>query len=102
MTLQDKLEKGSQYLLDQSEAKLKTLGTFEGAKFVPTDPKAYKKHKSNMEFRLRYVEAVGELLKDHVLLADGLLEFISRIDSNGDITEEDLEGLKKVAERFRV
>jgi len=102
MNLQDKIEKGAEYLIKQTETKLKTLGSVEKGKFTPTDPHIYKKYKTNAEFRLRFVEAVQELMKEHILLSDGILEFISRIDKDGNVEEADLEGLKQFAEKYKV
>lgn len=100
MKLEEKIRKGSKYLVDQCEQKLNGLGAIENGKFIPADPKAYKKHKVNIEFRLRFVEAVEELLKQHILLSEGLIEFIARAEG-GTFTPEDLQGLKEFAEKFK-
>lgn len=101
MNLQEKIEKGVNYIIEQSEQKLSSLGSIEKGVFKPTDPKAFKKHKSQIEFRLKFSQAVEELLKQHILLSDGLLEFINRIDGDGNVLPEDLDGLKKFAEKYK-
>ncbi len=101
MNLQEKIEKGVNYLIEQSEKKLSALGSVENGVFKPTDPKAFKRHKGQVEFRMKFCQAVEELLKQHILLSDGLLEFIDRIDSDGNVSPEDLDGLKKFAEKYK-
>lgn len=101
MNLQEKIDKGVNYLIEQSEKKLSALGSVENGVFKPTDPKAFKKHKTQVEFRMKFCKAVEELLKQHILLSDGLLEFIDRIDGDGNVSPEDLEGLKKFAEKYK-
>ncbi len=101
MNLIDKIQKGNDYLIDQCEAKLNSLGALEKGNFTPKDPKAYNRYKKEAEFRLRYVEAVSELLKQHVLLSEGLLEFINKIDNEGNIEEEEINGLRKFAEKYK-
>lgn len=101
MNLQEKIEKGVNYIIEQSEQKLSALGSIEKGVFKPTDPKAFKKHKNQVEFRMKFCNAVQELLKEHILLSDGLLEFINRIDSDGNVLPEDLDGLKKFAEKYK-
>jgi len=101
VNLIDKIQKGNDYLINQCEAKLNSLGALEKGKFTPTNPKAYNRYKKEAEFRLRYVEAVSELLKQHVLLSEGLLEFINKIDNEGNIEEEEINGLRKFAEKYK-
>tara|TARA_R110001592_G_scaffold114472_3_gene314330 strand:+ start:5286 stop:5594 length:309 start_codon:yes stop_codon:yes gene_type:complete len=101
MKLEEKITKGVDYLLNQSEKKLLALGSIEKGKFIPSDPKSYKKYKTQIEFRLRFVESVQELLKQHLLLSEGLLEFIDRIDGDGNVSEEDIKGLKDFSNKFK-
>lgn len=101
MNLRDKIEKGSKYLVDQCEQKLNGLGAIENGKFIPADPKAYKKHKVNIEFRLRFCDAVDELLKQHILLSEGVVSMVTQLEESGEINEEDLEGLKQYALKFK-
>jgi len=101
VNLKDKIKKGNDYLINQCEAKLNSLGALEKGSFTPADPKAYNRYKKEAEFRLRYVEAVSELLKQHILLSEGLLEFIYKIDNEGNIEEEEINGLRKFAEKYK-
>ena len=101
MNLEDKIKKGIDYLVSQCEEKLNSLSAVDKAGFQPTDPPIEKKYKQQIEFRLRFAEAVQELLKQHILLSDGLLEFVSRIDDKGSVTSEEIEGLKKFAKKFK-
>tara|TARA_B110000444_G_C18819506_1_gene586943 strand:- start:171 stop:479 length:309 start_codon:yes stop_codon:yes gene_type:complete len=101
MTLEEKIKKGVDYLVSQSEDKLNSLSAVDKAGFKPVDPTIEKKYKQQIEFRLRFVESVEELLKQHVLLSDGLLDFISRIDSNGSVSPEDIEGLKQFSKKYK-
>ena len=62
MDLKDKIIKGNNYLVNQCEKKLESLVSLEKGKFIPKNPKAYNTYKKEAEFRLRYVEAVTQLL----------------------------------------
>lgn len=100
MNLEEKIRKGVDYLIEQSENKLNALGSVEKGKFVPTDPVIYKKYKTQIEFRLRFVEAVDELLKQHILLSEGVLAMVKQLES-GEINQEDLDGLKSYASKIK-
>ena len=96
MNTLEKVRKGIDYLVEQSENKLNALGSVEKGKFVPTDPVVYKKYKTQIEFRLKFVEAVEELLKNHILLSDTVLSVIPDLE-DGQIKEEDLKKLEELA-----
>ena len=74
MNTLEKVRKGIDYLVEQSENKLNALGSVEKGKFVPTDPVVYKKYKSQIEFRLRFLSSVEELMIDYVGLKNILEE----------------------------
>lgn len=96
MNTLEKVKKGIDYLVEQSENKLNALGSVEKGKFTPTDPVVYKKYKTQIEFRLKFVEAVEELLKNHILLSDMVLSVIPDLE-DGQIKEEDLKKLEELA-----
>ena len=74
MNTLEKVRKGIDYLVEQSENKLNALGSVETGKFVPTDPVVYKKYKTQIEFRLRFLSSVEELMIDYVGLKNILEE----------------------------
>lgn len=101
MDLEEKIKKGIDYLVSQCEEKLNSLSAVDKAGFKPINPPIEKKYKQQIEFRLRFAEAVQELLTQHILLSDGLLEFISRIDDQGSVTIEDIKGLKEYSKKYK-
>lgn len=100
MNLKDKIIKGNNYLVNQCEKKLESLTLLEKKKFTPKDPKAYNTYKKEAEFRLRYVEAVTQLLNEQILLSEGITKFIDSIDNEGNVEEEDLNVLKNLAKKY--
>jgi len=100
VNLQDKIIKGNDYLVNQCEKKLESLVAVEKGKFTPKNPKAFNSYKKEAEFRLRYVEAVTQLLKEQILLSEGIIRFIDLIDSEGNVEEEDINVLKNLAKKY--
>ena len=99
MNLKDKIIKGNNYLINQCEKKWESLTLSEKKKFTQIDPKAYNTYKKEAEFRLRYVEAVTQLLNEQILLSEGITKFIDSIDNEGNVEEEDLNVLKNLAKK---
>lgn len=100
MNLKDKIIKGNDYLVNQCEKKLESLTSLEKGKFIPKNPKAYNTYKKEAEFRLRYVEAVTQLLNEQILLSEGIINFISLIDNQSNVAEEDIDVLKNLAKKY--
>ena len=95
----EKVRKGITYIVDQSETKLKGLGAIEKGVFKPTDPKAFKKHKQQIEFRLKFTQAVEEVLEDHIRLSQAALALIEEIENNNDVEQANLDYLKELASK---
>jgi len=96
----EKVRKGINYLVNQSETKLNGLGAVENGVFKPTDPKAFKKHKTQIEFRLKFTQAVEEMLEDHIRLSQAALALIEEIENNNDVEQANLDYLKEMASKI--
>tara|TARA_R110001632_G_scaffold125931_1_gene239415 strand:+ start:88 stop:393 length:306 start_codon:yes stop_codon:yes gene_type:complete len=92
-----KIKKGSDYLVDQTEKKLKTLGVVENSTFTPTNPTEYKKYKTNAEFRLRYVEEVRTLSIEYIKMCSLMTELVDKLNKEEEIDVSELDFLKKQA-----
>lgn len=99
MTKLEKIKAGVDYILDQSKSKAKGMDVASKS-FTPLNDKAFKKHKQQLEFRVKFCDLVEDLVKDHTLLKDGVLELFKRIDDGQTLKKEDIVGLRKVAERL--
>ena len=96
MNLEEKVRLGIKYMIDQSEKKLNGLGAIENGVFKPTDPKAFKKHKEQVEFRLKFCLAVEELLTDHVELIAVCKDILKTIEEKSEVKEDSIDSLKKI------
>ena len=96
----EKIKKGSDYLVDQTQKKLSSLGFVENGTFTPTDPKAYKKYKTNAEFRLKYVEEVRTLSIEYIKMCALMTEIVNRLDKEEEIDVSELESLKEQANKL--
>ena len=95
-----KIKKGSDYLVDQTEKKLKTLGVIEGSTFTPTNPTEYKRYKTNAEFRLRYVEEVRTLSIEYVKMCALMTGLVDKLNKEEEIDVSELDFLKKEADKL--
>ena len=80
----EKIKKGSDYLIDQTEKKLNTLGVIEGSTFTPTNPKEFKKYKANAEFRLTYVEEVRTLSIEYIKICALMNDLVAGVEFGND------------------
>lgn len=96
MNTLEKVRLGIKYTIDQSEKKLNGLGAVENGVFKPTDPKAFKRHKEQIEFRLKFSLAVEELLTDHVELIAVCKDILKTIEEKGEIKEGSIVHLSKI------
>lgn len=91
----EKIKKGSDYLIDQTEKKLNTLGVIEGSTFTPTNPKEFKKYKANAEFRLKYVEEVRTLSIEYIKICSLMSDLVDKLNKEEEIDTSELDFLKK-------
>ena len=101
MTDLEKIKAGVDFILEKEKRKLEGLSSAtKDGKFTPNDPKLFKKYKTTSEFRVKFCSLVEDLVKDHVMLTDAVLDLFSRVEQGDTLTLGDIEGLKKVAVRL--